>query len=78
MMTMMFLCAEIAAQSESREIRQDWKPPFLSNEEFTQLMLEVRFSAVCVCVSSGLFLKIFPLTPTLFLGIGWILPCYTD
>uniref|UniRef100_A0A3P8Q1D2 Circadian locomoter output cycles protein kaput n=1 Tax=Astatotilapia calliptera TaxID=8154 RepID=A0A3P8Q1D2_ASTCA len=31
---------EIAAQSESTEIRQDWKPPFLSNEEFTQLMLE--------------------------------------
>lgn len=34
--------SEIAAQSESSEIRQDWKPPFLSNEEFTQLMLEVR------------------------------------
>ncbi len=33
--------AEIAAQSESSEIKQDWKPPFLSNEEFTQLMLEV-------------------------------------
>ncbi|XP_041947419.1 clock circadian regulator b isoform X9 [Alosa sapidissima] len=31
---------EIAAQSESSEIRQDWKPQFLSNEEFTQLMLE--------------------------------------
>ncbi|XP_068600036.1 circadian locomoter output cycles protein kaput [Brachionichthys hirsutus] len=31
---------EIAAHSESNEIRQDWKPPFLSNEEFTQLMLE--------------------------------------
>ncbi|XP_066505667.1 clock circadian regulator b isoform X2 [Hoplias malabaricus] len=31
---------EIAAQPESSEIRQDWKPPFLSNEEFTQLMLE--------------------------------------
>ncbi|XP_036438938.1 clock circadian regulator b isoform X2 [Colossoma macropomum] len=31
---------EIAAQSESSEIRQDWKPLFLSNEEFTQLMLE--------------------------------------
>ncbi|XP_036789989.1 circadian locomoter output cycles protein kaput isoform X3 [Oncorhynchus mykiss] len=37
-----FLCKhnEISAQSESSEIRQDWKPPFLSNEEFTQLMLE--------------------------------------
>lgn len=36
-----FPLSEIAAQSESTEIRQDWKPPFLSNEEFTQLMLEV-------------------------------------
>lgn len=38
------LCSpsEIAAHTESSEIRQDWKPPFLSNEEFTQLMLEVR------------------------------------
>lgn len=38
------LCSrtENAAQSESSEIKQDWKPPFLSNEEFTQLMLEVR------------------------------------
>uniref|UniRef100_A0A672ZAE1 Circadian locomoter output cycles protein kaput n=1 Tax=Sphaeramia orbicularis TaxID=375764 RepID=A0A672ZAE1_9TELE len=37
-----FLCKhkENTAQSESSEIRQDWKPPFLSNEEFTQLMLE--------------------------------------
>uniref|UniRef100_A0A6Q2XHQ3 Circadian locomoter output cycles protein kaput n=1 Tax=Esox lucius TaxID=8010 RepID=A0A6Q2XHQ3_ESOLU len=37
-----FLCKhkEIAAQSESSEIRQDWKPLFLSNEEFTQVMLE--------------------------------------
>ncbi|XP_077573624.1 circadian locomoter output cycles protein kaput isoform X2 [Stigmatopora nigra] len=31
---------EISAQSESTEIKQDWKPTFLSNEEFTQLMLE--------------------------------------
>ncbi|XP_061895517.1 circadian locomoter output cycles protein kaput isoform X2 [Entelurus aequoreus] len=31
---------KVAAQSESTEIRQDWKPAFLSNEEFTLLMLE--------------------------------------
>ncbi|XP_040190754.1 circadian locomoter output cycles protein kaput isoform X4 [Rana temporaria] len=31
---------EISAQSDASEIRQDWKPSFLSNEEFTQLMLE--------------------------------------
>ncbi|XP_075051962.1 circadian locomoter output cycles protein kaput isoform X2 [Mixophyes fleayi] len=31
---------EISAQSDASEIQQDWKPAFLSNEEFTQLMLE--------------------------------------
>nr|XP_033801005.1 circadian locomoter output cycles protein kaput isoform X2 [Geotrypetes seraphini] len=31
---------EITAQSDASEIQQDWKPTFLSNEEFTQLMLE--------------------------------------
>ncbi|KAM3831744.1 circadian locomoter output cycles protein kaput [Vipera latastei] len=31
---------EISAQSDASEIRQDWKPTFLTNEEFTQLMLE--------------------------------------
>ncbi|XP_048461225.1 neuronal PAS domain-containing protein 2-like [Rhincodon typus] len=31
---------ELSAQTEACEIRQDWKPSFLSNEEFTQLMLE--------------------------------------
>lgn len=35
------LFTEITAQSDASEIRQDWKPTFLSNEEFTQLMLEV-------------------------------------
>ncbi|KAM8938871.1 circadian locomoter output cycles protein kaput isoform 1-T1 [Pelodytes ibericus] len=31
---------EISAQSDASEIHQDWKPTFLTNEEFTQLMLE--------------------------------------
>ncbi|KAF7688979.1 hypothetical protein HF521_013786 [Silurus meridionalis] len=31
---------EITVQTETCEIQQDWKPSFLSNEEFTQLMLE--------------------------------------
>ncbi|XP_062845189.1 neuronal PAS domain-containing protein 2 [Trichomycterus rosablanca] len=31
---------EMTAQTESCEIQPDWKPSFLSNEEFTQLMLE--------------------------------------
>ncbi|XP_045406213.1 neuronal PAS domain-containing protein 2 isoform X3 [Lemur catta] len=31
---------EVSAQTEICDIQQDWKPSFLSNEEFTQLMLE--------------------------------------
>lgn len=37
-----FICLEVSAQTEISEIQQDWKPSFLSNEEFTQLMLEVN------------------------------------
>lgn len=33
---------DITAQNETCDVRQDWKPSFLSNEEFTQLMLEVK------------------------------------
>ncbi|XP_069749556.1 neuronal PAS domain-containing protein 2 isoform X3 [Narcine bancroftii] len=31
---------ELSAQTDACEIRQNWKPAFLSNEEFTQMMLE--------------------------------------
>ncbi|KAH0503982.1 Neuronal PAS domain-containing protein 2 [Microtus ochrogaster] len=31
---------EVSAQTEICDVQQDWKPSFLSNEEFTQLMLE--------------------------------------
>ncbi|XP_035680971.1 neuronal PAS domain-containing protein 2-like isoform X2 [Branchiostoma floridae] len=31
---------EITAQSEANEIKENWKPPFLTNEEFSQLMLD--------------------------------------
>uniref|UniRef100_A0A672KP72 Circadian locomoter output cycles protein kaput n=1 Tax=Sinocyclocheilus grahami TaxID=75366 RepID=A0A672KP72_SINGR len=44
---------EIAAQSESSEIKQDWKPPFLSNEEFTQLMLEALDGFFIVMLTDG-------------------------
>lgn len=33
---------DLTAKSETCDVRQDWKPSFLSNEEFTQLMLEVK------------------------------------
>lgn len=43
----LFVCVcvcflEVSAQTEICDIQQDWKPSFLSNEEFTQLMLEVK------------------------------------
>lgn len=38
--------SDITAQNETCDVRQDWKPSFLSNEEFTQLMLEVKFRGV--------------------------------
>uniref|UniRef100_A0A671RLK0 Circadian locomoter output cycles protein kaput n=1 Tax=Sinocyclocheilus anshuiensis TaxID=1608454 RepID=A0A671RLK0_9TELE len=44
---------EIAAQSESSEIKQDWKPLFLSNEEFTQLMLEALDGFFIVMLTDG-------------------------
>ncbi|XP_067297918.1 clock circadian regulator b [Pseudorasbora parva] len=44
---------ENAAQSESSEIKQDWKPPFLSNEEFTQLMLEALDGFFLVMLTDG-------------------------
>lgn len=37
----MFLLTEIAVRSRAHEIQEDWKPSFLSNEEFTHLILEV-------------------------------------
>ncbi|KAG1956642.1 clock circadian regulator b isoform X1 [Pimephales promelas] len=50
-----YLCKqkENAAQSESSEIKQDWKPPFLSNEEFTQLMLEALDGFFLVMLTDG-------------------------
>lgn len=39
--------SDITAQNEICDVKQDWKPSFLSNEEFTQLMLEVKQSRMC-------------------------------
>lgn len=39
---------DITAQNETCDVRQDWKPSFLSNEEFTQLMLEVKLGNMFV------------------------------
>jgi hypothetical protein len=41
-MYLFFAITEVAMQSQSQEVQEDWKPSFLSNEEFTHLMLEVQ------------------------------------
>ncbi|KAJ8348849.1 hypothetical protein SKAU_G00274380 [Synaphobranchus kaupii] len=44
---------EITAQTESCEIQQDWKPSFLCNEEFTQLMLEALDGFLIALTTDG-------------------------
>ncbi|XP_075056342.1 neuronal PAS domain-containing protein 2 isoform X2 [Mixophyes fleayi] len=44
---------EVAAQLEISDIHPDWKPSFLSNEEFTQLMLEALDGFIIVVTTDG-------------------------
>ncbi|XP_060537649.1 neuronal PAS domain-containing protein 2-like isoform X1 [Pantherophis guttatus] len=49
---------EISAQTEACEIRQDWKPSFLSNEEFTQLMLEALDGFLIALTTDGIIIYV--------------------
>ncbi|XP_071544247.1 uncharacterized protein [Panulirus ornatus] len=44
---------EISVRSQTHEIREDWKPSFLSNEEFTHLMLEALDGFIMTVSCSG-------------------------
>ncbi|XP_041864322.1 neuronal PAS domain-containing protein 2 isoform X3 [Melanotaenia boesemani] len=44
---------DITAQNEICDVRQDWKPSFLSNEEFTQLMLEALDGFLVALTTDG-------------------------
>ncbi|XP_016012740.2 neuronal PAS domain-containing protein 2 isoform X1 [Rousettus aegyptiacus] len=44
---------EVSAQTEICDIQQDWKPSFLSNEEFTQLMLEALDGFIIAVMTDG-------------------------
>ncbi|XP_068929125.1 neuronal PAS domain-containing protein 2 isoform X4 [Petaurus breviceps papuanus] len=43
----------VSAQTELCDIQQDWKPSFLSNEEFTQLMLEALDGFIIAVTTDG-------------------------
>ncbi|XP_018413983.1 PREDICTED: neuronal PAS domain-containing protein 2-like [Nanorana parkeri] len=49
---------EITAQTDACEIRQDWKPSFLSNEEFTQLMLEALDGFLIALTTDGMIIYV--------------------
>ncbi|XP_063169784.1 circadian clock protein PASD1 [Candoia aspera] len=49
---------EVTAQTEACEIRQDWKPSFLSNEEFTQLMLEALDGFLIALTTDGIIIYV--------------------
>ncbi|XP_063751305.1 neuronal PAS domain-containing protein 2 isoform X2 [Eleginops maclovinus] len=44
---------DITAQNETCDVKQDWKPSFLSNEEFTQLMLEALDGFLIALTTDG-------------------------
>uniref|UniRef100_A0A8C6T2Y1 Neuronal PAS domain protein 2 n=1 Tax=Neogobius melanostomus TaxID=47308 RepID=A0A8C6T2Y1_9GOBI len=44
---------DITAQNETCDVKQEWKPSFLSNEEFTQLMLEALDGFLVALTTDG-------------------------
>ncbi|XP_054829286.1 neuronal PAS domain-containing protein 2 isoform X4 [Eublepharis macularius] len=49
---------EFSSQTEICEARQEWKPSFLSNEEFTQLMLEALDGFVIAVSTDGIIMYV--------------------
>ncbi|KAM5228027.1 neuronal PAS domain-containing protein 2 [Ctenodactylus gundi] len=49
---------EVSAQTEICDIQQDWKPSFLSSEEFTQLMLEALDGFIIAVTTGGSILYV--------------------
>ncbi|XP_033694495.1 neuronal PAS domain-containing protein 2 isoform X4 [Tursiops truncatus] len=49
---------EVSTQTEICDIQQDWKPSFLSNEEFTQLMLEALDGFIIAVTTDGSILYV--------------------
>lgn len=51
--TIIFLYVEATKQSKSLDIREDWKPPFLTNEEFIHLILEALDGFIIIFTVKG-------------------------
>ncbi|XP_016062651.1 PREDICTED: neuronal PAS domain-containing protein 2 [Miniopterus natalensis] len=49
---------EVSAQTDFCDIQQDWKPSFLSDEEFTQLMLEALDGFIIAVTTDGSILYV--------------------
>ncbi|XP_045060685.2 LOW QUALITY PROTEIN: neuronal PAS domain-containing protein 2 [Desmodus rotundus] len=49
---------EVSAQMKISDIQQDWKPSFLTNEEFTQLMLEALDGFIITVTTDGSILYV--------------------
>lgn len=45
--------SEITVRSRAHDVQEDWKPAFLSNEEFTYLVLEALEGFVMVFSATG-------------------------
>ncbi|XP_023214700.1 neuronal PAS domain-containing protein 2-like isoform X2 [Centruroides sculpturatus] len=61
--------SEISIQSQSSEVQENWKPSFLSNEEFTHLMLEALDGFIIVFSCNG---RILYTSESIFSLLGYI------
>lgn len=50
---MFIIVLEITVRSRAHDVQEDWKPSFLSNEEFTYLILEALEGFVMVFSATG-------------------------
>lgn len=62
----LFFSAEVSVRSKIHEIREDWKPSFITNEEFTHLILEALDGFIIVFSTNGqIFYASESITPLL-------------
>lgn len=52
-LTFFIIFLELAVRSRAHEIQEDWKPAFLTNEEFTHLILEAVDGFIIAFTTGG-------------------------